>query len=119
MAKFGNRYIEDPSIAQCAALEYERLWSRIEAGVDEGEPFFVAREKVLALEIPVISKRYGKVVGDRVSKAIQQTPLSECSTFDTSYLRMEYEARLQERGGKLTFMDKIAFKFAICGMPLW
>jgi hypothetical protein len=119
MPKFGNRYIEDPSIAQCAALEYERLWARIEAGVEEGEPFFVAREKILALEIPVISKRYGKVVGNRVSKAIQHTPMSECSgAINRSYSRMVLQEKLAKKG-KLSWWDRLCYDLSCAGIPVW
>jgi hypothetical protein len=119
MAQFGNRYIEDPSIATCAALEYERLWSRICAGVREGEAFFVAREKILALEIPVISKRYGKVVGDRVSKAIQHTPMLEAwDATNYAYTQMVLKEKLMAKG-KLSWWDKLCYQWSLKGIPVW
>ena len=64
------RYYEDPSIANCCAVEYDRLWSIIETGTIR-DSFDGAREKVLAYEIPRMSRLYGPVVAHRVSKAIQ------------------------------------------------
>lgn len=119
MAQFGNRYFEDPSIASCAALEYDRLWARIEAGVREGQAFYVAREKILALEIPVISKTYGKVVGDRVSKAIQQTPLIEAwDAVNYGYTQMVLQEKLLAKG-KLSWWDRLCYKLSLKGIPVW
>jgi len=70
---FGSKYYEDPSIAHCCAVEYDRLWQRIATKVAGGMWFYRAREIVLAEEIPDISKAFGTLVAQRVSKAIQHT----------------------------------------------
>ena len=56
---FGSKYYEDPSIARCAAAEYDRLWDRIAKGVAGGGYFYREREVILAEEMPDISKAYG------------------------------------------------------------
>ena len=47
-----RRYIEDPSIARCAALEFDRVWGLIERSTADGEWFFRAREVVLGSRDP-------------------------------------------------------------------
>lgn len=80
-APFGATIIEDPTIAQVAALEYERVCNRIGMKVSLGVWFYRAREIVLAEEIPDIAKAYGKVVASRVTYAIERTPPSNFPEF--------------------------------------
>lgn len=72
--QISDRYLEDPTVAQTAALEYERVWARIAGKVERGAWFYQAREQVLAEELLDIRKAYGEVVAKRVGMAIQRTP---------------------------------------------
>jgi hypothetical protein len=122
MAKQQFRYQEDPSIAQCAALEFERLWGMIEAGTSRGTPFYVAREKVLAHEIPRISKAYGNVVADRVSKHVQwrgprdlAKGIQDAAMHRANQRIIEY-TKTRRKNGRLNWFDR--FGIWLCGCPL-
>lgn len=122
MAHMQVRYHEDPSIAQCAYLEFERVWGIIEAGVQRGAPFYVAREKVLAFEIPRISKTYGPVVAERVSKHVQWRSPSDLSKAakDALYgpaMANIIEACRQRHGGYLPWYQRLSI--AVIGLPLF
>ncbi|WP_460450314.1 hypothetical protein [Alsobacter sp. SYSU BS001988] len=120
------RYYEDPSIAKCCAVEYDRLWSIIEAGTIR-DSFYIAREKVLAYEIPRISRLYGPVVAHRVSKAIQwRSPDSvseackealsaKSKAWADAHQAQKLEAELAKRGGKLLWVDRLWIR--ILGYP--
>lgn len=65
-------YIEDPTISRTAAIEFDRVWARIERRVAGGAWFFQARAQVLAEEIPDISHAFGQEVAQRVQSTIQR-----------------------------------------------
>ena len=120
------RYYEDPSIANCCAVEYDRLWSIIEAGTIR-DSFYVAREKVLAYEIPRISRLYGPVgrppskQGDPVAVAgqclrcVQECSVGETKAWEDAHRAQRLEAELTRRGGKLLWVDRLWMK--VLGYP--
>lgn len=69
--KFDGRYREDPSVGRAAATATMRIMGRIEDACLDGLPFHVARERILAEEIPDLRKAFGPVVADRVGRVVQ------------------------------------------------
>lgn len=103
-AQFGTHYYEDPTIARCCAVEYDRLWQRIADKVAAGQWFYRAREIVLAEEVPDMSKAFGPEVASRVSKAIQHTdpgnlPRSVKAAERAHLVRLHEECLTKRRGG--------------------
>jgi len=113
-APFTDQYYEDPSIAQVCALEYERLWGRITRRVTAGGWFYREREIILAEEIPDISKAYGPVVGQRVQKAIQQTPPK--GVYETRIAQEHRKWLIENRGG-VSWIQRLSLKWL--GSRLW
>lgn len=120
-APFGSRYYEDPSIAQCAAVEYDRLWQAIVSRTAAGEWFYQAREIVLAEELPDIHKAFGDEVAKRVSKAIQHTDPNHMPKWARQAARARLAERLKQsvikRRGKVGWLDHISLK--LLGLPFW
>jgi len=120
-APFTNRYFEDPSIARCAAVEYDRLWKAIAARVAKGQSFYRAREIVLAEELPDISRAFGDEVAKRVSKAIQHTDPETIPKWAKQaakdHLRRSCEAHLLKTRGKISWINRLSLKFG--GIPFW
>lgn len=118
---FGSKYYEDPSIARCCAVEYDRLWQRIAEKVAEGTWFYRAREIVLAEELPDIGKAFGKEVAKRVSKAIQHTSPEEIPPWAKKARKAKdiamYETFLTERRGGVSWANRICLK--LTGTPLY
>lgn len=120
-APFGNRYFEDPSIARCCAVEYDRLWERIAEKVAAGQWFYRAREIVLAEEVPDMSKAFGSEVASRVSKAIQHTdpdnlPRS-AKAAERAHLVRVHEECLMKRLGGVSWANRLCLR--LTGSPLY
>jgi hypothetical protein len=120
-APFGSKYFEDPSIAQCAAVEYDRLWQAIASKVAAGEWFYRAREVVLAEELPDIHKAFGPEVATRVSKAVQHTDPDRIPKWAKqrakAYMAESLKRSLIKRRGKVGWLDHLSLK--LTGMPFW
>jgi hypothetical protein len=118
---FGSKYYEDPSIARCCAVEYERVWQRIADRVAKGEWFYVARERVLAEELPDIHKAFGTVVAQRVSKAIQHTSPDQIPKWAKAAKRgkevADFEEWLTRTRGKVSWINRLSLRFG--GIPFW
>ena len=118
---FGSKYFEDPSIARCCAVEYDRLWKAIAARVAKGEWFYRAREIVLAEELPDIHKAFGDEVAKRVSKAIQHTDPETIPKWAKQaakdHLRRSCEAHLLKTRGKISWINRLSLRLG--GIPFW
>lgn len=120
-APFGNRYYEDPSIARCCAVEYDRLWQRIAEKVAAGMWFYRAREIVLAEETPDMGKAFGREVVTRVSRAIQHTspenlPRSAKAAERAHLVRIHEECLTQRLGG-VSWANRLCLR--LTGAPLY
>lgn len=106
--------IEDPNIERVSRLEAARLWDRVEAKMAAGIPFFMAREQVLAEEIPDLSKAFGAEIGKRVTRAIQgREPhklTKEGAAAVKKYTTGVIAAETIKRKGRLSLMDRICLK---------
>lgn len=109
-----KRY-EDPTIAEVAAIEANRLWAEIERHLVKGGAFYHTRETVLAENAKRISKAYSNEVWLRVVRGIE-------SRSPTTVGRQVRDAQIDylrraaiERKGKLTLMDRVSFK--LFGLP--
>jgi hypothetical protein len=120
-AQFGSRYYEDPSVARCCAVEYDRLWQRIAEKVAEGEYFYVAREKVLAEEVPDMGKAFGPEVPKRVSKAIQQTSPEHIPKWAKDRVKVRriamFEEFLTRKRGGVSWANRLCLR--LTGAPLY
>jgi hypothetical protein len=120
-AQFGSKYYEDPSIASCCAVQYDRLWQRIAEKVAEGMWFYRAREIVLAEEVPDMSKAFGRVVAQRVSKAIQHTDPEMMPDWVKKAVKArniaEFETFLTEKRGGVSWANRLSLK--LTGYPLY
>jgi hypothetical protein len=120
-APYSVRYYEDPSISQCTAVEYDRLWQAIADKVAAGEWFYRAREIVLAEELPDIHKAFGVEVANRVSKAIQHTSPERIPRWARQKARARRAERLTQslikRRGRVGWLDRLSLK--LTGMPFW
>jgi len=109
-----KRY-EDPTIAEVAAIEANRLWAEIERGLVNGGAFHHTREAVLAKNAKRISKAYGNQVWSRIVRGIEsRSPTSvgqQVEDAQTDYLRR----CAIERHGRLRLRDRISFK--LFGLP--
>jgi hypothetical protein len=118
---FGSKYFEDPSIARCCAVEYDRVWDRISRKVAEGEWFYRAREVVLVEEVPDMTRAFGAVVAQRVSKAIQHTDPERIPKWAKQaakdHLRRSCEAHLLKTRGKISWINRLSLRLG--GIPFW
>lgn len=79
------RFVEDPSIAECARVEHAVMMDAILARYEAGEPYFQAREAVMAEHGPRIARHYGKETANRALRAVTSHRLSDLPR--GSYLR--------------------------------
>ena len=116
---FGSKYYEDPSIARCGAVEYDRLWTQIGKRVANGEYFYRAREIVLAEQMPDIHKAFGKEVAHRVQKAIHHTAPEQMPKWARESARAaevkEWEAWCMRVHGKVSWVNRLSLK--LTGAP--
>jgi hypothetical protein len=116
-----RRYIEDPSIARCAALEFDRVWGLIERSTADGEWFFRAREVILAREIPDMQTAYGRAVASRVSIAIQcrgpEDLSPEAKRAVRDRMRDLLMAEHARRRGGIGIINRISFQ--LTGTAFW
>jgi hypothetical protein len=64
------KYVEDPSIAATARLEHAEMLRELQARVSRGEPYFVAREQIIAEHGPRIAMMYGAKTAKRALAAL-------------------------------------------------
>ena len=117
----GRAYIEDPTVAQAAAVEYDRLWQRISIKVRGGVWFFQAREQVLAEEIPDITKAFGRPVATRVERAIQCTKQDQLTRSarkaQGDRIRSTCETYVMRKHGKVSWLNR--FSLRLLGVHFW
>ena len=113
---FGPTSIEDPTIARVCALEYDRLWQRIGAKVAGGAWFYGAREQVLAEEMLDIQTAYGKVVADRVARAIQHTSPDRLPKAVKEVQRDRVASLIQDSRPNMGWINRLFLRWT--GMPL-
>jgi hypothetical protein len=117
----GPKYIEDPTVAQTAAVEYDRLWQRIGTKVQNGVWFFQAREQVLAEEIPDIAKAYGRPVATRVERAIQCTTQAKLPRLarqaQDDWVRSACRAHVMRTHGKVSWINRLSLR--LLGVHFW
>jgi len=110
------RAIEDPRIESVAKIEAGRLWEEIEARLYKSDwDFWILREKVLAGNIPKVSKTYGKEVARRVEAAIMSRAPSTVSRDVQSRVTDLLRDGAIKRHGRLRIRDRISL--ALTGMP--
>lgn len=116
-----QRYFEDPTVAQTAADETNRLWQRIGQKVEGGVWFYQAREQVLAEEIPDIAKAYGRPVAARVERAVQRTEPRDLPRAATAAVRAGNRAAarsfLRARDGRVSLINRISL--TLIGRHFW
>jgi hypothetical protein len=102
------RIYEDPTIAHVAKIEAVRVWTEIEDTCIAQNSFYLAREKVLAANIPKIAKAYGSEVARRVEVAI----MSRAPHTMDKRVQKEWEERVRvfavRKWGRLRKRDAIS-----------
>jgi hypothetical protein len=104
----------DPTIGRASGQEFGRLWTAVEHEVANGVPYHVARERILAHNVPFIRKRYGNAVADRVVKTFEHCgpeAVSKAAAYSARLvIEREFERTFAREGKSMSWINRWFFR---------